>query len=370
MMTRRILLKSASALALLTISGPLAAQSDEPMPVVATFSILGDMVEVIGGDAVTVTTLVGPDGDGHVFQPTPADAVAVSEAELLFVNGMLFEGWIDRLVEASDFGGTLVVATDGIEAIAYEDGDHDHDHDDHEDHDHEDHGDDDHDHDHEHEDDDHDHEHEDDDHDHDHEDAAKDDDHDHDHDHEEHAGHDDHDHGEFDPHAWQSLGNGMIYAENIAEALAAADPENADLYRANAEAYIAEMQALDAEIRAMMEAIPEDARTVVTSHDAFAYFGRDYGLTFRAPQGVSTEAEASAQDVAALIEQMRAEDISAVFLESITDSRLLEQIASETGAAIGGTLYPGALSEADGPAPTYLDMMRHNAMTISSAIGG
>ena len=118
-----------------------------------------------------------------------------------------------------------------------------------------------------------------------------------------------------------------------------------------------------------MAALPSDRRTVVTSHDAFQYFGRDYGLAFLAPQGLSTESEASAKDVASLIEQMRDEGISAVFIENITDSRLLEQIASETGATIGGTLYPGALSGPEGPAPTYLDMMRHNASTLAQALG-
>ena len=151
--------------------------------------------------------------------------------------------------------------------------------------------------------------------------------------------------------------------------LAQADPDNAATFYQNRANYVAEIEALDAEIREMLDDLPSDRRTVVTSHDAFQYFGRDYGLTFLAPQGLSTESEASAQDVARLIEQMRDEGISAVFIENITDSRLLEQIASETGASIGGTLYPGALSGPDGPAPTYLDMMRHNAMTLTQALG-
>ena len=161
----------------------------------------------------------------------------------------------------------------------------------------------------------------------------------------------------------------MIYVDNITAALAQADPANAATFQENRAAYVAEIEALDAEIHAMMTALPEAQRTIVTSHDAFQYFGRDYDLTFVAPQGLSTESEASARDVAELIEHMREEGVSAVFLENISDSRLLEQIARETGASIGGTLYPGALSGPDGPAATYLDMMHHNATTLSGALG-
>ncbi len=338
MTTRRTLLKSATAVLALSLAGPVAAQSTEPIPVVATFSILGDMVERIGGEHVAVTTLVGPDGDTHVYKPTPADARAVSRAKVLIVNGLEFEGWLDRLVDASGFGGTRVVATEGIEPIAYEDGDHDkHGHDEHgkDGHGKDDHG-------------------------HGHGKKHADDEHD-----DHHAGHD---HGAFDPHAWQSLGNAAIYARNIAKALAAADPENAADYERNRANYVGEIKAVDTEIRKIMGGLPADRRTVVTSHDAFQYFGRDYGLTFLAPQGLSTESEASAKDVARLIERIRKDRIAAVFVENITDSRLLEQIANETGATIGGTLYPGALSGPGGPASTYLDMMRHNATTLAQAL--
>ena len=372
MPTRRALLLSATALLAVTLAAPAVAESQRPTPVVATFSILGDMVERIGGEHVAVTTLVGPDGDTHVYQPTPADARAVSEAEILVVNGLQFEGWLDRLIAASDFDGMRVVATDGIEPIAF-DNDHDDDgshddhaeeagHDDHHDHDeHEEAGHDDH-------------------HDHDEHEEAGHDDHDHeahaeaghdDHEDEAHAEGDDHDHhhhGAFDPHGWQSLGNALAYVDNITAALAQADPANAADFHRNRAAYGAEIEALDAEIHEIVAGLPADRRTVVTSHDAFQYFGRDYGLTFLAPQGLSTESEASAQDVARLIERIRDEGISAVFVENITDGRLLEQIANETGASIGGTLYPGALSGPDGPAPTYLDMMRHNATTLAQAL--
>ena len=348
---RRVLLKSAAALVALSLAAaPATAQADEPIPVVASFSILADMVERIGGEHVDVTMLVGPDGDAHVYQPTPAAARAVSDAEILVVNGLEFEGWMDRLIEASGFDGVEVVATDGIEPIAYED-----EHDDHENHDHEGHA-----HAKQAEEEEHDHAG------HDHDEKAE-----HDHDHHEHtqaAGHHQHHHGAYDPHAWQSLSNAVIYVDNITAALAKADPENAGTFYENRAAYVAELKALDADIRAIIAGLPESRRTVVTSHDAFQYFGRDYGLTFLAPQGLSTESEASAKDVARLIERIRAEGITAVFIENITDPRLLEQIANETGAAIGGTLYPGALSGPNGPAPTYLDMMRHNATTLAQAL--
>ena len=365
---RRSYLASASLCAALSICAP--AWADEPVSVVATFSILGDMVERIGGEHVALETLVGPDGDTHVYQPTPQAARAVAEAEVLIMNGLEFEGWLERLTEAAGFDGTLVVATTGLEPLAFEDHD-DHDDADHGDHD--DHGD-------EHGEDDHaghDHgkEHGDHDHaEHDHDDHAKHDDHE---DHagqdgheDDHANHDHgHDHGAFDPHAWQSLKNAITYVDNITAGLAQADPDNAAAYYANRAAYVEELEALETSIRALMDALPENKRTVVTSHDAFGYFADAYDITFKAPQGLSTESEASAADVAALITQIREDGIDAVFVESVADSRLLEQIANETGATIGGTLYSDALSGETGPASTYIDMMRHNATTLSDALG-
>ena len=320
MITRRTLLKSTAAVAPLTVLAPGWAASDGPIRVVATFSILGDMVSRIGGEHVAVTTLVGPDGDTHVYRPTPADARAVSEADILVVNGLGFEGWLDRLVETAEFGGVRVVATAGIDPITFEDG----------------HGD----------------------------DHAGGHDDEHDEDDEHHA----HDHGAFDPHAWQSLRHAVTYVDNVTMALAIASPESASTFYRNRALYVAEIEALDAEIRSLLAEVPDSARTIVTSHDAFQYFGRDYGLTFTAPQGLSTESEASAKDVVRLIELIRSQGIRAVFVENIADPRLLKRIADETGATIGGTLYPGALSGPDGPAPTYLDMMRHNARTLARAL--
>ena len=221
------------------------------------------------------------------------------------------------MVEASDFDGNRVVATKGIKAIPYEEGDA---HDQH----------------------------------------SKD---------KHHDDHVDHDHGAFDPHAWQSLANAMVYINNITAALAQIDPDNAVKFYKNRAAYIVEVKELDEQIREMVARLPKNRRTVVTSHDAFLYFGLDYGINFLAPQGLSTASEASAQDVARLITQMSAKDISAIFVENITDPRLIQQIAKETGATVGGTLYPGALSGPDGPAPTYLKMISHNARKLTSALG-
>lgn len=326
MFLRRTLLASVSATALAVTALPPMAQADEPMPVVATFSILGDMVGRIGGEHISLTTLVGPDGDAHVYQPTPKDARSVSEAEVMFINGLDFEGWLERLAEAASFDGTLVTATKGIDAIAFDDHD---DHDDHKDHgDHDDHK-----------------------------------------DHDDHDDHHGHNHGAFDPHAWLSLDHAVTYVDNITAALATADPENAADYYSNRADYIAQIDSLSKEVAVMMSSIPEKKRTVVTPHDAFGYFSQTYDIKFVAPQGLSTDSEISASDVAELIEQIREEGISAVFIESITDNRMIEQIANETGAVVGGTLYSDALSAKEGPASTYLKMFRHNAVTISSVLG-
>ena len=324
MTMRSTLLKFIAVVFSLTLVATASGTPDRPIRAVATFSILGDMVSRIGREHVAVTTLVGPGGDAHVYRPTPAAARAVSEAHVLVVNGLDFEGWLDRLMEASDFGGVRVVATAGIEPIAVDDDGDDHGHDD------------------------------------DHREGNSAEGHS--------DGHDDHDHGAFDPHAWQSLRHTVVYADNITAALAKADPDNASTFYRNRAAYVAEMEALDAEIRGMFAELPPSSRTIVTSHDAFQYFGRDYGLTFLAPQGLSTASEASARDVARLIQFIRDQGIRAVFPENVADPRLLQRIADETGAAIGGTLYPGALSGPDGPAPTYLDMMRHNARTLVQAL--
>ena len=328
MILRRILFVQLMAIALLAMMlGPVRAESR--LDVVATFSILGDMVKQVGGDRVKVTSLVGPDGDTHVYRPTPKAAKAIAQTKVLFVNGLEFEGWIERLVESSGFKGRMVTATVGIEALKMEEEGH---HDDHDKH-------------------------------------GKKVHHD---DHDKHGkkdGHEHHNHGEYDPHAWHSLANARIYVRNIVDGLAAADPQGAKAYRANAERYIKEIKSLESEMEKAMKSVSADGRKVVTPHDAFGYLGSTYGIKFLAPVGISTEAEASAGDVAKLIRQIKKEKISAIFVENITDRRLLDQIVRETGARIGGTLYSDALSKANGPAGTYLDLMRHNIRTLVKALG-
>lgn len=318
------LMQLAAAVSIVTLASTAMA-SAQNLKVVASFSIIADFARNVGGDRVDITTLVGPDGDAHVYEPRPADAVAVGKADVVLVNGIQFEGFLQRLVEASGTRAPVVELSRGGEVLKAAGEEHHHGEEAHN------HG------------------------------SGESG---HDHAHEE--GH--HHHGEFDPHAWQSVHNAEIYVKNIAEAFCAADASGCDGYEANAAAYGEKLAALDAEIRAAVAAIPEDRRVIITSHDAFGYFEHEYGLEFLAPEGVSTESEASAADVAALITQIKEDRASAIFVENITNPRLVEQIASETGITVGGTLYSDALSDESGPAATYIDMMKHNVDTIRNAI--
>ncbi|MCB1444184.1 MAG: metal ABC transporter substrate-binding protein [Methyloceanibacter sp.] len=306
------------------LSSPALAA--EKVNAVASFSILADMVKNVGGDRVEVTELVGPDGDAHTFDPTPADAKKLAQADVFVVNGLGFEGWMERLETSSGFKGATVVASKGVTPRKME-----------EEHDHH---------------------------------AGAEDDHDeHDHggDGEEHAeGH--HDHGDTDPHAWQNLANGEVYVANIRDGLIAADPDGKAVYEANAAKYITALKAEDEAVKAALAALPETRRRIITSHDAFGYFAAAYGLEILAPEGVSTESEPSAKDVAKIIRQIRKDKIPAVFMENITNPQMLEQIAKESGAKIGGTLYSDALSAKDGPAPTYLDMFKHNVGALTATL--
>jgi zinc/manganese transport system substrate-binding protein len=304
MVTRRQAI-AATVLAAMLSAVPALAQDQpkERLKVVASFSILGDLVKNVGGDRVEVATLVGPNGNAHVYAPSPADAKKAADAKLVFVNGLGFEGWLERLVKASGTKAPIVVATKGIkprERVGERD-----------------HG---------------------------------------------------HDHGRADPHAWQSVANAKIYVTNIRDALVAADPAGKATYDANAAAYLARLDALEREVRDVIAKIPSDRRRIITSHDAFGYFEGAYGISFIAPQGVSTEAEASARDVAAIIAQIKKQKIAAVFLENVTDPRLVEQIARETGAKIGGTLYSDALTDDKGDATTYIDLIRHNLRQLAAAL--
>jgi zinc/manganese transport system substrate-binding protein len=307
MLTRRRLLAVSLAASCAPLASVAVAQ-EMKLPVVASFSILGDIVERIGGDRIALTTLVKPGVDAHVYAPTPADARTVGEARLVVTNGLKFEDWMRRLRQASASKAAFVEAARGVNAIEEKKAGHGHGHS---------HG---------------------------------------------------HSHGGLDPHAWQSVPNVKIYAANIRDALIAADPAGKAAYEANAAAYLGELDQLDAEIRAAVARLPADRRKVITSHDAFGYFQQAYGLQFISPRGVSTASEASAKDIARIIQQIRREKIAAVFVENISDPRQIEQIARESGAKVGGKLFSDALSAADGPAPTYIRMMRYNIITISEAL--
>lgn len=327
---RRLLSLPLAAAFAASLGAPAFAQESAPaqkLPVVASFSILGDFVKEVGGERIALTTIVGPNGDAHVYQPTPADAKAMAAAKVVFVNGLGFEGWLDRLVKASGTKATIVVATKGITPrTGLED--------------------------------------------HDDEPAGKKDKHGHAKD--AHAkdahGKDAHGHGGIDPHAWQSIANAKIYVANVRDGLIAADPAGRDAYTANATAYLAKLDALEGEVKAALGRIPEAQRRIITSHDAFGYFGEAYGMVLIAPEGVSTESEASAKDVARIIRQIKAQKIPAVFVENITDPRLTQRIAKESGAKVGGELYSDALSDDKGPASTYIEMMRSNVRELTSAL--
>lgn len=293
-----------AVVAALMASGATAACANE-LKVVASFSVVADFARRVGGERVAVETLVGPDSDAHVYEPTPKDVQRMAAAEVIIINGLGLEGWLGRLLEASGAKALVTEASAGVAAIEETQDDH--------------------------------------------------------------QGQED-EHGPRDPHAFQSIANAIIYVRNITAAFCRAAPQDCPAFTANAAGYILELEALDREVREAIARVAPERRRIITSHDAFGYFAKDYGISFLAPEGVSTESEASAADVARLIEQIKAQKASALFVENISDKRLIEQIARETGLRLSGVLFSDALSKEDGPAPTYIDMMRHNVETIVSAI--
>lgn len=299
---RKLLLAFVASAALL----PCASFAAEPIPVVASFSVLGDLLRVVGGDRVSVSTLVGPDQDAHAFTPKPADAKAIVQSRLLVINGLGFEPWAQKLAKSAGYKGETVVASKGVKPLLMA----------------------------------------------------------------EEKGHKGkgHQHDEADPHAWQNPNNVVLYARNIAAALAKVDPAGAAIYQANAAAYVKELQTLDAWAKAQFAVIAADKRKVITSHDAFGYLAAQYQIRFLAPQGVSTDAEPSAREVAQLIRQIQREKIRAVFVENMSNPRLLAQLARDTGVTVGAALYSDALSAAGGPADSYLKLMRHNVTQLAAGM--
>jgi len=292
---RRFLLASATALALLGTP----AHAADPLPVTASFSILGDLVRVVGAEWVAVTTLVGPDEDAHVFEPKPSDVKTILGSKLLVTNGLGFEPWAGKLAKSAGYKGESVIASKGVKGRAMAD---------------------------------------------------------------------EHGHAESDPHAWQNPNNVVLYVRNIAAGLSRVDPAGASAYQANAEAYVKELQALDSWAKEQFATIPAEKRKVITSHDAFGYFAAHYGIQFLAPQGVSTEAEPSAKQVAQLIRQLQREKIKAVFVENMTNPKLLAQLSKDAGVTVGTALYADALSAPGKPGSTYLQMVRHNVTQLAAGM--
>jgi zinc/manganese transport system substrate-binding protein len=285
----------------LTSLVPFAARAAGPLPVVASFSILADMVRQIGGNLVAATALVGPDGDVHIYDPRPKDLTTLTAASLLVQNGLGLEGWMVRLTGSAGFKGTVVTAAEKIvPRTMTEDG------------------------------------------------------------------------GvtATDPHAWQDPRDAVLYVEAIRDGLAAADPASAAAYRANASSYAARIAETDAWIATTLKPIAPADRRIITTHDAFGYYGARYGIEFLAAEGISTEFEPSARSIAALVRQIKQEEVHAVFIENMTSDRMARMLAQETGAVLGGTVYSDALSPPDGPAPTYLDMLRHNTTLFAAAMRG
>ena len=291
------MLCAAPAIAFMTVSA--AAQKKPEIKAVATISILADLAKNVGGDRAEVTSLVGPNGDAHVYEPTPGDAKKLADARIVFVNGLGLEGWMTRLVEASGTKAMVVVVSKGVAPLKMPDG---------------------------------------------------------------------REAGAVDPHAWQSIADAKVYVANIRDGLDAVDPAGKPTYDPAAKAYLAKLDALDKEVRTAIAGIPADRRKIITTHDAFGYFGAAYGMQFIAPEGVSTDVEPSAKDVAKIIAQIKRQKIPAVFLENVSDPRMMEEIAQETGAKIGGKLYSDALSPPSGPAGSYIEMMRHNVHELSAAL--
>ncbi|MCB6182799.1 metal ABC transporter substrate-binding protein [Leeia sp. TBRC 13508] len=291
-MNRQVLLKASSVL-ILSLSSILS-HAAEKLPVVASFSVLGDLVQQIGGDKVSVTTLVGPDQDAHVFQPSPKDAQAVGKAKVVFMNGLGFEGWMPRLTTAAGGKAKSITVSSGIKTQTME------------------------------------------------EDGKQ----------------------ETDPHAWQNPANVVVYVKNIANGLATADPANKAYYQQQAAQYTTKLEDLQKWVVTEVNSIPASKRKVITSHDAFGYLSKRFAIEFLAPQGMNTEAEASPKDVANLIKQIRQEKIKAVFVENISNPKLLKQLSAEAGVSTGDSLFSDALSKKGGPAATYLEMYRHNITTL------
>ena len=283
--------------------------SEAAVEVVATYSILGDLVENVGGGSVQLTTLVGPNGDAHTFEPAPSDNAELAEADVVFVNGLGFEPWLDDLYQSSGSDAERVAVTDDVETrpVAGEE-----------------HGD----------------------------------------------GHAGEEHDEPDPHVWHDVDNTIVMVEEIRDALSGADPDNARAYERNAREYISDLEALGADVRERVDAIPEENRTLFTSHDTFGYFAGRYGFEVdTALASVSTETgDPSAGETARLVEEIEESGVPAIFGENVSNSGVMEGVASEAGVELAPPLYTDALGEPGSEGGTYIRMVRYNVSTMSEAL--
>ena len=280
------------------LSIPGFSQGDKPI-VLSSASMIWDMAKNIGGDKVKHQLIVPIGGDPHLYEPTPGDARKVENADLIFVNGLTFEGWIIELIENSGTRAELDTVTNGIKAISS--------------------------------------------------DTYKD---------------------SFDPHAWMDINNAFIYIDNIRKSLTELDPDNADYYRSNYEKYREKLDSLDQYIRERVAEIPEEKRVLITSHDAFKYYGKRYGLRLEAIVGISTEAEAQTSDIVRINKTIAETGVPAIFIESTINPKLIRQIAKDNNIVIGGKLYADSIGDEDSPAPSYYDMLKHNTDTIVNALSG
>ncbi|MBM3602338.1 MAG: metal ABC transporter substrate-binding protein [Alphaproteobacteria bacterium] len=292
-------------------SSPVPANPTRPLQVVVSFSILGDWVAQVGGDYVAVKPLIGANQDAHAFQPRPRDVQMIAAADLVVVNGLGFEGWSERLIHSANYRGAVVVASRGIQPLTPADDAHHHHH----------HG-------------------------------------------TDHDG-DKHGKGEGDdPHAWHDPANAAIYVANIRDGLIARDPANADTYRTRAAAYLKQLADTTAWAKGQFAKLNPNQRRAITNHDAFQYLARAFDLHLEAPAGWSTDSQPSARNIARLIQQMRQRQVRTLFVENISDPRMVQQLAKEGGGTLGGKLYSDALDAPGTAAATYLGMMRSNVDTL------
>ena len=277
----------------------LAQETERKYLVVTSASIFADMTEVISGDLVEVQSIVPIGGDPHIYEPTPSNVQLVSQANLVLVNGLTFEGWVNELIENSGTVAETVTITEGIGAIASED----------------------------------------------------------------YA-------NASDPHAWMTARNGMTYVRNIRDALSRLDPANAEVYAFNAGIYLQQLEDLDKDIFAQIESIPEARRVLITSHDAFRYYGRHYGIRVEAALGTSTDAQVQTDDVNRLTKIIRESGVPAIFVESTINPKLIRQLATDNKVIIGGELLADSLDEPEEEGGTYIGMLTFNTNTIVAALKG